>query len=150
MFDENQKFVHGYWQEGEEWPGFMLNDGKKAKTPKWYLGDLQMAAEGDLVSPPPLLEVQEPSKGVKPKRSPVVPLAVSGGLLLGSGLTYGLAGATRSQLYNQEDEAGILSVRNRTNTLVYISGGLLAGAVGFGVLGGLSVSDQGVTIHGKF
>jgi len=149
VFDENRVFAHGYWQEGEEWPAFMLAEGKKMSAPKWHDGDVQPLAEGDPIAPPDLIVKDDSGReAVKPK--PVVPFAISGGLLVGSGLTYGLAGISKGQLSKQEDVDGLVSVRNRANTLVYISGGLLAGAVGFGVLGGVSVSNQGFTLHGKF
>jgi len=139
VFDRDQVFLGSYWQTGAAFDPSILGDDKP-KAPKWWTGDGASSARN-----------RDPAATTSSGGGdfPVVPVAVGGGLLVVSGVSYALASVTAGSMSDLGTGAELTTARTRANSLVLVSGLTFAGAVGIGV-GGVLVSHDGITFRGRF
>jgi hypothetical protein len=138
VFDRDQAFVGAYWQTGAAFDPNILGDDTP-KPPKWWTGDGASSARQ-----------RDADAGTsKSGGVPVAPVAIGGGLLAVSGITYALASVTAGGMSELSTGEELTAARTRANSLVLVSGLTFAGAVGVGV-GGVLVSTDGIRFRGRF
>ncbi len=145
VFDGDRELVGAYWQDGVVFREWVLSDKRKeVAPPRWWSGD-GPSSFSDLSGAPQATLSASRGDGL-----PLVPIVVSGGLLLTSGIAYALAGAAAGSLADQTSSEDLTKVRSRANMLVVLSGAALAAGVGVGVGGVLVDGGAGARFTLRF
>lgn len=150
VFDKNQELVGAYWQDGMAFQQWVLDDepGQEEEAPKWWTGDGPSSFAG--VGVGSVASTPKPTRTRSGDGVSVVPLVASGGLIVVSGITYGLASMTAGTLSEQPTSEDLTRVRSTANALVLASGATLAAGVGVGVGGVLASGGAGVRVNVRF
>jgi len=141
LLDRNGWPTEGFWMDGATFPGVLDDEAEPYEAPKYY--NLDTGAVKKAAGP---YREKQPKE---PLDLPVVPLALTGGLAVTSGVTYMLAGAAQNSLATATTPEELTRARSSANLMVLISGAAAAGAVGVGV-GGVILHSNGASVHFRF